>query len=305
MNNAASNDHVQSGDRLVLWPHTGIQAPTTLAYRNRTELEHGRGVAFRAELHHPHLGMIGWLENEGVGGATRFAPNDLDRFGWREMNAYVGQCRIDGDPLPLGTEQLLDAVMTEQDIADEVVRMRKEHTMLVREFAEETPGGLGAHRGAVIVLNTIAHTRPARESVVAELDDDTDTRRHFDGIWQMYDGRQWRPFLAEQKVTSDEMRARIAAIQAAYEAAGRPPYFGRFGPVDGMHITGPVRAFRTAPHFLLCGDERPVHGHMWCQCGVGSRAKLAQFERWDVQDGLIGSGWVHAAKKCRAVVTVD
>ncbi|WP_158894613.1 hypothetical protein [Amycolatopsis anabasis] len=305
MNNTASNDAVQSGDGLVLWPHTGIEAPTTLAYRNCVDFEHSRGVAFRAELHHPQLGMIGWLENEGVGGATRFAPHDLDRFGWRAMDAYVARCRLDGRPLPLGTEQLLDAVMTEQEVAEEVVRMRREHTMLVREYAEQTPGGLGAWRGAVIVLNTIARTRPARESVIAELDEDIHTRRHFDGIWQMYDGHDWRPFLSEHELTSDEVRARIAAIQSAYAAAGHPPYYGHFGPVDGMHVSGPVRAFRTGSHFVLSSDEHPVYGHVWCRCGVGSRATLARFEHWDMQDGLIGSGWVHAAKKCRALVTID
>ncbi|SFQ31524.1 hypothetical protein [Amycolatopsis rubida] len=277
---------------LVHWPHSGIDASTTLEVRNYKELPHADGYTFTADILHPQLGHIGSLSHEGDRRGTQFVPSDPDRFGWHEMRAYVKQCREDG--LPLSEEAVLfDAVLYEQKTAQMVDAMRRNNTTLVREFVEFSSGA--AIRGDVTELHRIAIMREDRELRAEILDESPSTRRASGGDWQIYNGREWKPLLVPHTLTQDEIAGKLGTIGAAF--------WKQEATVDGLHVNG-VHQHDRHPYYVLASDELPVNHRAWCTCRIDPRAPLTRFEYW-CELGLIASGQVHPLERCRRLVTID
>lgn len=255
MTNTTAHDPAEPA-QLVHWPHSGIDAPTTLAYRLCASSQDARDSDFAVELHHPELGHIGWVCAEGTGGAAMFVPSDHERFSRRDMARYVEQCLGDGKPLGL-EERLLDAVLYEQNTAQTVDAMRRNNTTLVREFTE-FPGG-GGIRGDVAELHRIAIMREDRELRAKILDESPRTRRAFGGDWQIYNGREWKPLLVPQTLAQDEIAAKLDAIRVSAQ---------RKTTVDGLYANG-VQWHARHPYYVLASDELPVNHRAWCTCRIG------------------------------------
>jgi hypothetical protein len=78
------------------------------------------GEAVTAHLAFDGL-FVGTVENDGNGGLTElFSRNDL--FGWQRMLAYRAASRQHGDPVD--EDRLLDALVTEAELDQIIVRLR-------------------------------------------------------------------------------------------------------------------------------------------------------------------------------------
>jgi len=296
------------GESLIKWIHTGIAAPYVLSARRYSELEVSRGVAFTAEMVHPRLGVVGGIESRGEGGPAWFFPYDRRVFGMPDLETFVAQCRQDDEPLGVGgaaVEILLDRMLDEAMYTEQVVAMRRSGTgFLVRSFQPRTETNYGPHRGAVLNCGRVVLGRPEREAFARQAES-TPHRLRPDAHWEMFNGEEWVRLLAEPALTPEQIRARVGDIRTLYTATADDQADGNVvnaGPLeDGMYLTGGA----PTGNFLLVGDDRnSVATALWCQCKA-ARRDTVRFERWNLQDGLLASGALHGARRCRRLVTID
>lgn len=283
----------------VRWPHTGIEAPHAFTVRGYKDLETRCGVAFSAELVHPDLGPVGFIENEGHGGPTTFYPHDHARYGNRQLEQFIQRSLQDGEPMADGVlpmETLLDEIVNEVETAGFVAEMRTEGQFLIRSYLPPAPDSrCGAYRDAPHIYTRIITRRRQRELLAARLADDPAERLADRAHWQMYNGEDWVPLLGPSPLTSEQAADRI---RRAGEVAARDVYNTDVPFGDGLNLFG-----RPDKEFKLVGDHVDVaKTDQWCRCR--SRRSVIPFERWN-NGSLEESGTVHAALRCRSLVRLD
>jgi hypothetical protein len=109
---------VDCRQHFVVLTHTGLRVPhdrLTVTALQQTPTHNG--TAYTAEVSLDGA-VVGRIRNDGNGGATElYAAHP--QFGWREMAAYVADCRRHGRPAT--GEQVLDALVTEYEV-DQAIR---------------------------------------------------------------------------------------------------------------------------------------------------------------------------------------
>ncbi|RJQ66171.1 hypothetical protein D5S17_35695 [Pseudonocardiaceae bacterium YIM PH 21723] len=285
------------------WPHTGIEAPHRLELQNLTEIDHGPGTAFTADLVHPHHGVIGRVSDSGPRGDTEFYTRDATVFGYDHLVAFTEQCRQDGEPLPprwRGTTALLNAVVDESETARIVNSMRRSGTFLLRSYAPRSEYNGGAQRGQVLSTQMPLLSKAARETLAARLAAEPEHALLEDEIWQMFNGQQWTPMLPGPQRTAEQTIKRLAQVSAVRIRPDQPLWSRWSTEIEpGLYATGNVGADR----FTVSEDSEPmVNCTEWCPCG-GER-ETSRFETWNGH-GLIEAGTVHARKRCRRLIAIE
>jgi len=82
------------------------------------QMDTHNGVAYTAQLAYDGE-VVGTIHNNGNGGATEYHSLNSSPFNWRDLHAFVQQCRRRGEPV--SEEQVLDALVDEFDL-DHIVR---------------------------------------------------------------------------------------------------------------------------------------------------------------------------------------
>ena len=311
---AAAVSGPEEVQRLVLWPHTGIEAPTTLTLRKYKEMDTTDGYAFTGEVVHPALGMVGWIENRGHGDGTTFTPA-TDRFTHRDMIDFIAQCREDGRSLaPHGgdvravvdREGFLDAVRVEYLSAKAAQNMRHRNETLLRGYSPATVYDATAWRGDLLgypgILLSPAERRQAADQLAAE----AATRLRLGEHWQMFSGTNWTALLAEPPLSAEQVQTRVDAITTLCSASSG--LLVNAGPIDGFHLTGfswTARDSATDTMWLIEDTTTTLHPHEWCRCEDTSHQEPIRFEGWSREHGLIASGSVHADSRCRRLLVMD
>lgn len=287
---------------LTRWVHTGVQAPHTFEVTGFTMLETGRGVAYSGELVHPSLGVVGRISNEGNGGPTSFYSYDFTRYSERDLRVFLAGCFQDGEPMddgPVGLETLLDEIINEAECKDLVAEMRRKSQFLVRAYEPRTASNYGSYRGPVLPFVSPALRRDARERLAAKLDGMPDFRLEPGQTWQMFNGQDWVPLLGEPILSAEQTTARLQAVAELFTNSPATSV------VLGARLDDEFVVFGSpaSGRFTLVGDTTiTVETTAWCQCA--RRLATVPFQRWD-NHGLLESGTVHAAKRCRRLVTID
>ncbi|ONI88116.1 hypothetical protein ALI22I_20470 [Saccharothrix sp. ALI-22-I] len=304
---------------LTRWPHTGVVAPFLLTSSDYREQGTGNEqAAFTATLHHPDLGPVGVIEDDGDGTPTHFTPSAPARFSAAELDTFVRASRQDGAPFrpgPDGVGQLLCAVLDETEAAKAVHAIRGHGKMLVRGVLPAPLPGLPAQRHRPRAVSPIPLTLEQRATVETALSDTADPKAVLAGLWwEMFNGREWTPLVAlpgPDVADSATLRAQIMPIVA--EAGNTVPEGDPIlnaGPVQsgllqGMYVNFRVNAGAGAGAGLrLIGDAVPVvHLDRWCDC---HRIRPTEV-RFHVifPGGHETSGTVHAAKTCRRLLTLN
>ncbi|CAL9677542.1 hypothetical protein SUDANB95_07867 (plasmid) [Actinosynnema sp. ALI-1.44] len=294
------------GTKLTLWPHTGIEAPFKFTSRNYKGMETSRGVAYTADLVHPELGVVGTVENRGDGGGTWFYHSDRKVFSQQDFAQFAAQCREDGEPLheAVAVEHVLDMVIEETETEELVRTMRARGGVLVRTYEPRTETNYGPYRGAALLYKTIAWAPQDRAERVKRLNENPDTRARDGAHWQMFNGRSWVPLSTESKATPNPLSDRIKEMVAAYDAVKPASSTTRVqgaGPLaDGLYVNGsPVDA-----EWVLTEQPGIDRSDEWCRCRVANPAAV-RFEKWNIWQGLIGTGTLHASKNCRRLLVID
>jgi hypothetical protein len=284
------------------WVHTDIQAPHTFTVTGFNMLETGRGVAYSAQLIHPTLGAVGLISNEGCGGPTMFHTNDFARYSERDLTAFLSGCLQDGQPMDrgsMGLETLLDEIINEAEYAEDVDRMRREGQFLVRAYEPRTDSNYGSHRGPSLPFARLALRRDARERLAAKLAANPEHRLQPGQTWQMFTGVDWAPLLGEPILSAEQTTARLQAVTDLLTRSPEASF------VLGVRLDEEFVVFGSpaSGRFTLVGDTTmTVETTRWCRCE--RRLADVPFQRWD-NHGLLESGTVHSAKRCRRLVSID
>lgn len=277
------------------WVHTNIEAPYKFTIKHMSSTPTPRGVAFSASLVHPTLGVVGQIFNHGDGGPTRFDAADRDKFGARDLDAFLASCVQDGTPMATdftGLEGLLDDIIDEAQTDDEIEAMRTKGGGLVRSFE---PGPAGGYRGAPIPFTTPLVTRALRQGAADHLAD-SDDRLDENAHWQMFNGLAWIPLLDDPELTAEQSAKQLAEIQACAKALPEQGhrYVTRKRLNDSWHVWGNT----MKGTFTLVSDAHMVSSYSWCRCARRRAGYTATFQTWQ-DNALVASGVVHAAQECR------
>jgi hypothetical protein len=300
--------------RLVLWPHTGIEAPTALTLRQYKEMDTTDGYAFSGEVVHPALGMVGWIENRGHGDGTTFT-SATDQFTARDMIDFVAQCRQDGRLLsPHGgdvraivdREGFLDSLRVEYLSAKAVQGMRHRNETLLRGYAPATEEDATPWRGDLLGYPSVLLSPAERQLAADHLAGEAATRLPSGWHWQVFTGSRWTALFAEPQLTADQVQSRVDAITAL--CAISSGLIVNAGPIDGLYLTGfswtaPDSATDTV--WLIEDTTTTLHPHEWCRCEDTSHREPIRFEGWSREHGLVASGSVHADGRCRRLLVMD
>jgi hypothetical protein len=289
---------------LVLWPHTGVLAPSLLQARGIQQGLTSRGVAYTAELIHPELGPLGSIVNNGDGGATRFDPADKNRFGHRDLERFAEQCRQDGEPLSVGESgtRLLEATLDEAEYTSRVDKMRATGGFLIRYYDPSGPGHDGWGRGPAILFPRPA-LFPGRRHQLAKRAAQLPHVVPENAVWQMFNGCDWAPLLptpsdgtARSGAANTARAAEVAALRAECTDSGQSR-----GPMsDGFHLMPP-----RASYDQLTDDDIPrLRLDQWCRCRAGAPATV-RWQLWNTNCGVLASGTAHRARRCRRLVRIN
>lgn len=310
---------------LTLWPHSGISAPSVLTIDNyRCWADANENVGYVADVVHPNLGLLGQMSNnDGRHLVTDFHYADRARFWPRDMEVFLKACTKDGRPVGLGDAgmtTLLEDALYEHETDSVVRRTRQRSGIVVRDRLNYPPqerrGDTASEdtattdttplRGDAIGVKDMVLSPAGRAKLAARLHEHTPTPPQATHEWELFNGRTWVPLVIPEP-GSARRTARMQAIQTLHQDG---PRYLRAAPADEFHVSGPL-AWRLPELgergvYVFLGDDS-VHGshHLWCQCDVGPRARLVRLEEWTVEDGLVAAGYLHAAKTCRGLVTVD
>jgi hypothetical protein len=289
----------------VRWIHTGIDAPHELDVQGFNQLDTGRGIAYSAELVHPTLGVVGRIANLGDGGDTEFHSYGNTRFSWRDLESFAAQCTQDGVPLGLhyaAVVRLLDAAIDEAEYAEQVTIMRLDGLFLVRSFEPRTEHNHGTFRGAALSYKAVMLRRTHRQRIAEKLAQQPELRLISGAYWQMFNGREWVPLLAE-RFSAEQIASRVDALSALRDASteAHNTVVDPQGPIDGLY---PYSGLSSDAFTLVEDAIATVHTNRWCRCTT-RRPRLARFEKWSLKGGPLGSGTIHAARPCRRLVTID
>lgn len=291
---------------LQRWVHTDIDAPGAFTVREFTMVETHRGVAYSAKLVHPTLGLVGLIDNEGCGGPTMFTSYDRARYGERDLETFLAQCRQEGQPMdtgPMGLETLLDEIINEAEFAGDVDRMRREDLFLIRSFEPATAENYGSRRGPALPFARPRLRRDERGRLAVRLAAMPEHRLQPGQRWQMFNGTEWVPLLGDPMMTAEQTADRLETVT---DLLTRPDLQARL--VGGVRLDEPdeeLFLFGTpgTGRFSLIGDTtEDVKTGAWCSCA--RRRATVSFQRWD-SHGLLESGTVHAARRCRRLVRID
>lgn len=153
----------------VMLTHSPMRAPhDRLAVTAVRYLETHHGVAYTADVTLDGR-PAGTIDNAGHGGASMFHPSG-DRFGWRDLEQFVAECRWQG--MPAQEEQVLEALISEHDIGDAItaaqalgrrlIRLLDDHGNTAATYtSEQVPAGFAArHAWAAHLTATEAPNHP-------------------------------------------------------------------------------------------------------------------------------------------------
>ncbi|ONI88095.1 hypothetical protein ALI22I_20365 [Saccharothrix sp. ALI-22-I] len=303
------------GTALVCWPQTGLEAPFLFTAAGiEYERMPDQRVAFTANLVHPDLDIVGTIRNAGTGGPTWFKAADHNRFSDLDLEWFATQCRLGGEPLP-GAEPIaillglvLDETEAEIVTALKAATMRTLDGLMIRTFTPyhtETAGTPDC--GEVLLLKNwlTAGMAPRNRPVIAEgLELEPRYRRPDDAIWQMFNGRRWVPLLPESDHPLEIPALELAMIAQVYDKAKAATGTSRVrsaGPMDGFYVSD---SREPSQRLLLDDTAGTAQLDTWCRC-TPAKPAVTRFQHWDVRKGLLGTGTVHAARRCRRVVTID
>ncbi|HET6286490.1 MAG TPA: hypothetical protein VFG15_07035 [Amycolatopsis sp.] len=287
---------------LVHWTHSGIDAPHAFTVIDFDYLDVGRGVAYGATLIHPDLEAVGRIANDGSGGPTTFHPYDHTRFGHHHLDQFLARCLQDDEPLnrhPDARNNLLESILTEADTADLVREMRANGGFLVRSYIPDAGRRFGPRRAAPKLLPRIRALRIERGPLAGYLNSDPHDPPEDGAYWQMFNGEDWVRLLGPGPLTPEQLAARTQRAGELAAEMDRPDDYHAAVPFDDdLHLFG-----TPAKRFTLVGDSvGVVNDTTWCRCR--RRKSVIAYERWSNGD-LEGSGTIHAAVRCRALVRID
>jgi hypothetical protein len=294
-------------DGMVLWPHTSLVAPYYLNVQEVAQLDLGVGVAYRATLVHPTLGAVGRIVNHGDGSDTIFYPTDETIFGHDELEQFAQRCSWEGRPLGWGTDgtrRLLTTAFNEAGYARSVASMFAKDRFLVRYYDPSGPGHVGTRRGPAVAWSRVCLDRRDRELIIEQLAARPDMAKPERAIWQMYNGRDWADLLPAPALDADDHAARVEAVRALRRDTADPQdRLHREGPLtDGLYVSG------GHDRYVLASDRDAVARakiERWCRCPHKRPLRSARWQYWSPEQGVLASGHLHAAPRCRRLLILD
>ncbi len=145
------------------------------------QIDTHNGVAYTAQLALDGE-VVGTIENDGNGGPTTYYSPNFGPFNWRDLDAFVQQCRRGGQPV--SEEQALEALVDEFDLDQIVHHAAADGATVVRLLDEH------GYQLDLLIARPAPRSAAQRTGLAGRL---LAEHRHAAGVeWVIWSGRCWR-----------------------------------------------------------------------------------------------------------------